>query len=151
MNKRLELERYSNKVLKVLAEQRKSPSFDKMVREIMSERFICSDYPYRYVYHMYRTSEGVEQLAYGDCLASHLMNGEYFIEANDLKRLLPTLSINDLVELSNCKNEFIRDEARTCLVDSMGVELDEIVISRPKNKIKKMNKNKIINLRRKGD
>ena len=151
MNKRMELERYSNKVLKVISEQKNSPVYDKMIREIMGERFICSDYPYRYVYHMYRTTTGVEKLAYGDCLASHLMNGEHFIMEDDLNSLLPTLSVNNLVELSNCKNENIRDKARTCLVDEMGVELDEVVITRPKNKIMKMNESKIISLRRKGD
>ena len=151
MNKRNELERYSNKILKILSEQRRNPIFDKMVREIMYERFVMADYPYLYTYSMYKKSNGVEKLAYGDYLATHLMNGEYFIEEDVLQNLLSSLSINTLVDLSNSKNEHIRDSARTCLVDNMGVELEEVVITRPKVKVNKMTKNKIINLRRKGD
>lgn len=150
MNKRMELERYSNKILKVLSLQRKSPAFDELVREIMSERFIYADYPYAYTYNMYRKSTGVEKLAYGDALATHLMSGEYFIEEKDLDSLLPTLSVETLCELSNSKQEFIRDKSRTCLVDSMGIELEEVVITRPKVKVNKMNKQKIIDFRRKG-
>ena len=150
MNKRMELERYSNKILKVLSLQRKSSAFDKLVREIMAERFIYADYPYAYTYGMYRKSTGVEKLAYGDCLATHLMSGEYFIEEKDLDSLLPTLSVETLCELSNSKQGFIRDKSRACLVDSMGMELEEVVITRPKVKLNKMNKQKIIDFRRKG-
>jgi len=150
MNKRMELERYSNKILKVLSEQRKSLAFDKLVRDIMAERFIYADYSYSYTYGMYRRSYGIEKLAYGDCLATHLMNGEYFIEEKDLDSLLPNLSIETLCGLSNSSSEYIRDKARNCLVDNMGVELEEVVITRPKIKVNKMNKQKIIDLRRKG-
>lgn len=151
MNKRLELERYSNKILKILSEQRKNPSFDKIVREIMCERFLLADYSYLYTYSMYKKSNGVEKLAYGDYLATHLVNGEYFIEEDVLKGLLPNLSINALLDLSNSKSKHIRDSARTCLIDNMGVELEEVTITRPKVKVNKMTKNKIIDLRRKGD
>lgn len=151
MNKRMELERYSTKILKVLSFQRKSPAFDKLVREIMAERFIYADYPYTYTYGMYRRSDGVEKLAYGDALATHLMSGEYFIEEKDLDSLLPNLSVDVLCNLSNSSSEFIREKSSNYLVDKMGVELEEVVITRPKVKVNKMNKKQIIDLRRKGD
>ena len=140
--KRMELERYNNKILICLAKQKNNPEFDKMVREIIAERVIFSNYPYLYTYRKYKSSDGIEKLAYGDALATHLMNGEYLIETEVLDNLLPTLSIEMLCDLSNNKNEYIRDNARSCFINNMGVELEEVVITRPKVK------NKLI---RKGD
>ena len=138
MNKRMELERYSNKILKILATQRNGEAFNNLVREIMAERFIFADYPYTYTYRMYRRSDGVEKLAWGDCLATHLMSGECFIEKKDLDGLLPSLSVDTLCDLSNSSNGVIRDASRNCLVDKFGMELEEVVITRPKVKVNKI-------------
>lgn len=142
MMKRMELERYNNKLLLCLAKQKSNPEFDKMVREIIAERVIFSNYSYLYTYRKYKKSDGVEKLAYGDALATHLVNGEYLIETEVLDSLLPTLSIETLCDLSNNKNGYIRDKARSCLVDNMGIKLEEVVITRPKVKV---------NLKRKGE
>ena len=130
--KRLELERYNNKILNHLASQKNNPDFDKLVREIIFERVMMADYPYLYIYRKYKDSGGIEKLAYGDAVVEYFIDGKYFIEQKILDDILETTSFDRLMDLSTSDCELVRKRACNCLAKNYDVKLDDVGVRNKK-------------------
>ena len=104
-----DLERYSNKVLLAIARGIDDQEQLDAIRKILASRY--SEYPYQYIYLMYVKSMGIQNLALGDAIVSHLLQGNKLIEVDVLRKLLPTLRNEELEKLSIFGNEFVSSEA----------------------------------------
>ena len=104
-----DLERYSNKVLLAIARGIDDQEQLDAIRKILASRY--SEYPYQYIYLMYVKSVGIQKLALGDAIVSHLLQGNKLIEVDVLRKLLPTLRNEELEKLSIFGNEFVSSEA----------------------------------------
>ena len=104
-----DLERYSNKVLLAIARGLDDQEQLDAIRKILASRY--SEYPYQYIYLMYVKSMGIQNLALGDAIVSHLLQGNKLIEVDVLRKLLPTLRNEELEKLSIFGNEFVSSEA----------------------------------------
>ncbi len=108
-----DLERYSNKVLLAIARGIDDQEQLDAIRKILASRY--SEYPYQYIYLMYVKSVGVQNLALGDAIASHLVDENKPIEIDVLQNLLPTLSNEELEKLSIFGNKFVSSAADTII------------------------------------
>ena len=108
-----DLERYSNKVLLAIAIGINDQEQLDAIRKVLAARY--SEYPYEYVYLMYLKSVGIQSLALGDAIASHLASGNKPIEVDVLRDLLPNLKNEELEKLSIFGNEFVSSEADTII------------------------------------
>lgn len=108
-----DLERYSNKVLLSIARGLDDQEKLDVIRKILASRY--SEYPYQYIYLMYVKSVGIQNLALGDAIASHLASGNKPIEVDVLRNLLPTLKNEELEKLRIFGNEFVSSEADTII------------------------------------
>lgn len=141
------LENFSSETLILLSKQKKDKEFDEAVRKILTERYEASNYPFFKTYYDYKKSDGLEKLACGEALATHLINGDYFIECEVLDELLPNLSIEKLWCLGRNENTLVREKAREQLFSVMDMISDEVVVTKPAQKT--ISKNNIIYLKRK--
>lgn len=108
-----DLERYSNKVLLAIARGLDDQEQLDAIRKILASRY--SEYPYQYIYLMYVKSVGIQNLALGDAIASHLASESKPIEVDVLQNLLPTLRNEELEKLRIFGNEFVSSEVDTIL------------------------------------
>lgn len=108
-----DLELYSNKVLLAIARGIDDQEQLDAIRKILASRY--SEYPYQYIYLMYVKSVGVQNLALGDAIASHLVDENKPIEIDVLQNLLPTLSNEELEKLSIFGNKFVSSAADTII------------------------------------
>lgn len=144
------LKSFSNEVLILLSRQKNDKEFDEEVRSILAERYINSTLPYIKVYLNYRNSEGVEKLAYGDTLATHLIEGGYSIEGEVLDELLPNLSIEHIWALSKSSDSFVREKSREHLFSVLDLYEKEVVTVK-RSKQKKFKRENVIYFKRKGE
>ena len=141
---------FTNEVLVLLSKQKQDEEFDEEVRKILVDRFIESTLPYIQVYFNYRKSTGVLKLAYGDVLATHLIEGGYSIEGEVLDELLPNLSIEHIWSLSKSSDEVVRERSREHLFSVLDLYEKEMVTVK-KEKTKTFKKEKIVYFKRKGE
>ena len=146
------LSSFSNEVLILLSKQKQDKEFDEAVRSILVDRFSKASLPYVHIYLKYRATSGVEKLAYGDVLATHLIEGGYGAEGEVLDELLPNLSIEYIWALSKSDDVFIRDKSRKHLFKILDLYEEEVlIISEEVPKQKTNKRDNIIYFKRKGE
>jgi len=148
--KKPSLRSFSNEILILLSKQKNDKLFDEEVRQILVDRYTNTSKSYFDVYLKYCNTCGVEKLAYGDLLATHLIEGGYSIEEKVLVELLPYLSIENVWALSKSNDTLVREKSHNYLLGVLDLYEKAVVVE--EKPIQKTNSSgNIIYFKRKGE